>query len=164
VAAATVAGVVAMLLQVDPASTPQQVLAALQQSAAADAKTGAVPNALWGAGKLRVPEAAPTAVDQAALARLAFAPAYPNPSRGEASFEFSLAPEDLPGDPVQMGVRVLDVRGRQVAWLSGFRTEGRQRLTWNGRLVSGDPAPAGVYFGQLEVGESRVVRKFVRLP
>lgn len=163
VAAAHVAGVVAMMLQAQPTLTTTVARERLQQYAVADAKTGAVPNPSWGAGKLRVPPTAPTAVDGQALVHFSFSPAYPNPSRGPASFEFVVPAEDLRGGAVPVQVRILDVRGREVARLAGRSEPGPQRLVWDGRLTSGEPAPAGIYLSRLEVGEGGAVRKFVRL-
>jgi len=47
-----IAGVTALMLQVNPNLTPSQVNQALQQTARKDAYTGSTPNNLWGAGKV----------------------------------------------------------------------------------------------------------------
>jgi subtilisin family serine protease len=52
-AAAHVAGMLAIMLQVNPGLTPTMARAMLQSYAAQDLYTGAVPNATWGYGKLR---------------------------------------------------------------------------------------------------------------
>ena len=94
-----------------------------------------------------------------------FAPPAPNPavSTTDVRFDFTLSDEDVvTGSHVVL--RILDVRGREVARVLGAPTVGHQRLVWNGRSNSGHLAAAGVYVGQLLVGDQSAERKFVRLP
>jgi minor extracellular serine protease Vpr len=57
-----VAGVAALLLALGPGLTGPEIKAAMQRSARSDSFTGPVPNARFGHGKLRAPEAAGQAV------------------------------------------------------------------------------------------------------
>ena len=51
-AAPQVTGVIALMLEVDPTLTPEEVRSALHQSARRDSFTGATPNPMWGFGKM----------------------------------------------------------------------------------------------------------------
>jgi hypothetical protein len=57
-AAPMVTAVAALLKALDPAASPDSIRAGLRAHAASDAHTGAVPNDVWGAGKLRGYQAA----------------------------------------------------------------------------------------------------------
>lgn len=161
VAAAHAAGLAAMLLESTPTMTPSGVISQLQQSAASDAYTGSVPNATWGRGKLRTPSFLVVDVGDGP-AGFAFASPFPNPTRSGTSFQFALSAEDLAaGGAVRL--RIVDIRGREVARIDGSVQAGSQRLAWDGRAADGRLAPAGVYFAHLEVGKRSEVRRFVRL-
>jgi subtilisin family serine protease len=161
-AAAHVAGGLALLLQQNPNLTPASARALLTSRARTDAYTGTVPNANWGAGKFDL-ETTSVAVGAGPGFRFDFAPAYPNPARGQVRFAFALAAGDLATGDARVRLRIVDVRGREVASLPGALAEGPQQLIWTGRGSDGSLAPAGVYFAHLEVGSQEAVRKFVRL-
>jgi subtilisin family serine protease len=163
-AAAHVAGALALLLEQTPTLTPSAAREAIRERVRTDSYTGNVPNGKWGYGKLDL-AAAPTAVAGHAPggARFALAAAYPNPTRAGASFAFTLSSKDVAsGGPVVL--RILDVRGREIARVNGSVEPGDQRLTWNGLNSHGYAIPGGVYLGQLEVGRQTADRKFVKLP
>jgi subtilisin family serine protease len=163
VAAAHVAGGVALMLEKNPNLTPTEVRNQLQSAATTDAWTGAVPNVEWGYGKLHLESMATSAVDDldpvAQRFRLA---ALPNPSRGPAHFQFTLEPRDIAGAR-SLVVRIVDVSGREVAIVRGTPVAGTQELTWDGTRSDGQPAVPGMYLARLEVGDLRAVRKFVRV-
>jgi minor extracellular serine protease Vpr len=161
-AAAHVAGGLALLLQSNPNLTPATARALLVSQARADTYTGAVPNTVWGRGKFDLIAAA-LAVGDGLAARFALAPAYPNPAHGTVSFAFALAAGDLAAGSTRVQLRIIDIRGREVASVAGSPTEGPQHLAWNGLTADGRRAPAGVYFAHLEVGTAEAVRKFVHL-
>ena len=161
-AAAHVAGGLALLLQQNPNLTPASARALLVSLARTDAYTGSVPNATWGRGKFDL-NATAVAVGDGPGSRFAFAPAYPNPARGQVRFAFALTAAELAGGAARVQLRIVDVRGREVANLAGALAEGPQQLVWAGRGADGSPAPAGVYFAHLEVGDQKAIRKFVRL-
>jgi len=163
VAAAHVAGALALLLELTPHLTPSAARASLQARAQRDSYTGPSPTGSWGAGKLNL-VMSEVPVEETGAVRFGMAPAYPNPSRGEATFDFALTAGDLASGPVGVRLRILDVRGREVATVPGQAVEGRQRLIWNGKTSAGKLAPTGIYLGRLEVGSQHAIRKFVRLP
>jgi subtilisin family serine protease len=162
-AAAHVAGALALLLQQTPTLTPSAARLAIRERVRTDSNTGSVPNAQWGYGKLDL-AVAPTGVGgHMPVGHFAMAEAYPNPTRAGTSFSFTLSSADVSsGAPVVL--RILDVRGAEVARITGSVEPGEQRLTWNGLNRHGYVVPAGVYLGQLEVGTHTAERKFVKLP
>jgi subtilisin family serine protease len=163
VAAAHVAGALALLLQQTPNLTPSAARAAIRQRVRSDSHTGSVPNAQWGYGKLDL-AATPTDSGPVRLpGHFAMAAAYPNPTRAGTSFSFTLTSADVArGGPVTL--RILDVRGRELTRLTGSAELGDQKLTWNGLDRHGYSVPAGVYLGRLEVGGLFAQRKLVKLP
>lgn len=68
-AAPQVAGVAALMLAINPTLTWEQIRTTIQQTANADAFTGAVPNNTWGAGKLDALEAVARTVQSNATTR-----------------------------------------------------------------------------------------------
>lgn len=88
---------------------------------------------------------------------------YPNPFRGMTAFRF-----DVP-EPSRVGIRVYDVRGREVASVLEAQMEpGRHSTPWLGHDARGEGLPAGVYFAQftahgLQSGRSLVSRKTIVL-
>jgi len=157
VAAAGAAGTVALLLQTNPTATPEQATN-MVKNAAADSYTGAVPNDVWGWGKLRAPVAVAGVVPDG-NPRVGFALGSQNPARGSMSFEFSLAAADLPG---RLQISILDGSGRESAELHVEPRLGPQRTTWDGRTVSGK-APAGMYWARLKTAQGVSTRTFVML-
>jgi hypothetical protein len=139
-AAPVVTGIVALMLQADPTLDAAEVRAALEQTARADAFTGAVPNPSWGYGKVdayaavtRVRQGTP-AESGAEVAVLSLA-ASPNPARGSMTLTLVI-PE---GGPVT--VRVYDALGRETAVLNeGLLSAGPHALRLDTAAL-----PAGVY-------------------
>jgi len=159
VAAAHVSGVVAMQLENDATLTTAAAIARLQGSATADSWTGMVPNPRWGAGKLHVPGA--TVAVGPGTARFAFAAPFPNPTTGPTSFRFSLVADDFADGVPSVSLRILDVRGREVARIAAPASVGQHSLGWDGRTAGGQRAAAGVYLAHLDVGRREAIRKFV---
>jgi hypothetical protein len=164
VAAAHVAGSLALLLEQTPDLRPSAARAILVARAQDDDFTMAGPAGAWGAGKLELALAPPVPVEETGAVRFGLAAPYPNPSRAEASFDFALSAQDLASESGKVWLRILDVRGREVAAVAGQAVPGRQRLTWDGKTSAGERVPAGIYLGRLEVGGQYAVRKFVRMP
>ncbi len=84
-----------------------------------------------------------------------FAPPFPSPAPGHATFAYS-----LPG-PARVSMRLFDATGRQVRLLVPLESQSApgRRITWDGRDDAGDPLPSGLYFADLEVDGVAHVRR-----
>jgi hypothetical protein len=80
--------------------------------------------------------------------------AMPNPARDAVRFAL-----ELPAH-ARVGVRVLDVQGRQV-WTEPARAyePGRWTIAWDARNRSGAAVPAGIYLAQVRVDDQTFVRR-----
>jgi hypothetical protein len=89
------------------------------------------------------------------VTRFELGPIIPNPASEFARVEFALP------HPARVRLRVLDVRGREVArLLDGERPAGRQQAIWTGRAASGSLDP-GIYFLLLEAPGVKLVQRAV---
>lgn len=89
----------------------------------------------------------PVAPVGAAGAVFSFAPPSPNPSSGAVAFRYT-----LPADGAARA-EVYGTDGRLVrTLLDGQAGSGEGVVTWDGRNVAGQPAPAGVYFVKMTQG------------
>ncbi len=130
-----------------------------------------------------------TGVDPLAAppARLRLASPWPNPSTGRVEFRFDLPVETAGARPVEAAgtwpveaagtwpveaagtwppatasFRVHDAAGRLVTMLLQRPLEpGAHVIRWDGRDLSGRPAPAGAYFARLRYGDETAVRAFL---
>jgi subtilisin family serine protease len=164
VANAHTTGSIALLMEQNRFLTPSGARLILRNRARTDSYTGSVPNGNWGYGKLDLSPASTTGVNDGVALGLSFGNVFPNPSRDVSTFEFVIASTALaqgPSTPVR--VRIVDVRGREVATVTGAAVPGSQRLTWDGRNAAGEAVAAGVYFARLQVGETQLQKKFVRI-
>jgi immune inhibitor A len=99
---------------------------------------------------------------------------FPNPCRGEVTFNFGL-PRDYqveddqswpdPKDhPRAVGVGVYSVTGRLVRTvMAGAMTPGYYRFEWDGKDDAGRKVSSGVYFIQAQTGASGLSRKVILL-
>lgn len=162
VAAAHVAGGVALLLQSVPDLTRDQVINQLTTSASTDAFTGTVPNSRWGGGKLYLQPLAPAAVgDQVFASRIGFK-VTPNPSRGPAIFRFNVPLEMAERQSIEARLQIFDLSGREIDNLSRTIPAGPAELVWEGSTTSGGNAAAGVYWGRLTLGGKSALTRIVR--
>ncbi|MDM7914085.1 MAG: M14 family zinc carboxypeptidase [Candidatus Eisenbacteria bacterium] len=91
--------------------------------------------------------------------RFALGAAFPNPASGTVRFRL----ESGSGAAVFEGA-IFDVRGRRVAaTTSGSLRIGGGLLEWDGRLPSGEEAPAGVYWLRARVDGRDETRSFLRI-
>ncbi len=88
----------------------------------------------------------------------AFAPAFPNPTRGPAAFTVRL-PERTTGT-----LSVVGVDGRLVRRFAVAGTGADAVIRWDGRDAEGRALPAGIYFARLRAPGFSQGRKIVRLP
>jgi hypothetical protein len=162
IAAAHVAGGVALLLQSVPGLTRDQVVNQLTASASTDAFTGTTPNSRWGAGKLYLQPLAPAAVgDQVFASRIGFN-VTPNPSRGPAIFRFNVPLEMAERQSIEARLQIFDISGREIDDLNRVVPAGPAELVWDGSTVSGNVAAAGVYWGRLTLGDKSALTRIVR--
>jgi subtilisin family serine protease len=153
-----VTGIVALMLQRDPALTPENVRQILQSTALAAG--GAVPNNTFGMGKVRAVQAILATPDPlqcmvvlpngtlVACGEVADQPlslmAYPNPSPGALNLSF-LAPTSM-----HANLALYDLMGRRVRTLiDGDVAPGTRSEHWAGDDDAGRPLPSGLYFARL---------------
>ncbi|MEL7423250.1 MAG: S8 family peptidase [Bacteroidota bacterium] len=85
-AAPTLAGVVALMLEIDPSLTPSEIRTILQENAREDSFTGTTPNSTWGHGKLDAFAAVSEVWETVDTEELSITPPtsiYPNPFQNE---------------------------------------------------------------------------------
>jgi hypothetical protein len=157
-AAPHITGIAALMLQRDPALTPENVRSILQQTAT-PAGIGS-PNNVYGRGRvnalaalqatpdplactIQLPNGDLVACDEAPAMPYALM-AYPNPA--PAGVRFSLTAPTR----VDMDLAIYDLQGRRVQTLvRGPVGPGAQFATWNGEDDRGRRMPDGVYFARL---------------
>lgn len=152
-----VAGAVALLLAETPGLTPAQVKTRLAADALVDGFTGAVPNNLWGPGKLRMTAA--TSADNYVpdvLSRPVLLQNRPNPFNPTTRIGFTLPA------PGHVTLRVYSLEGRLVRTLvDDPRAAGPNEAVWDGRADDGTPSASGVYFYRFESGSTVETRRLV---
>ncbi len=85
---------------------------------------------------------------------LALLPCYPNPSRGDVTFRYSL-PEE--GDVV---IKVFNILGQEVRMFHiGSSPAGPNAVPWDGKDNKANLLPNGVYLYQLFYGNQRITRE-----
>lgn len=149
-AAPIVAGVVALMLELNPALTPEQIRAILQESARADSFTGTVPNPSWGYGKLdalaAIVRAAETVDATEAPSDVPALAVFPNPTPGRFTLSFPAA-----------GTQVIDL---SVLTLTGRRVHRSSILS--GQQLDLSTLPAGIYYLRAAVGDRTAYHKLVK--
>ncbi|HEX7878715.1 MAG TPA: S8 family serine peptidase [Candidatus Eisenbacteria bacterium] len=162
VAAAHVAGGVALLLQQARNLTHDQIVNQIQTSATVDSYTGQVPNPRWGAGKLYLQPLAAAAVgDQAFTSQIGFR-VSPNPSRGPAIFTFNVPLDAASSRSMAAELVIYDVSGREVSRVARTVTGGPTEFVWDGMTNGGDEAAAGMYWGRLNLDGQHATARIVR--
>ncbi len=122
-AAPTLLGFVALMLQVNPNLTTEQIRTILHETARTDAFTGATPNVTWGYGKLDA-----LAAIEATFGTIGLEPArlqdlgirfFPNPVSSELNYVW-----DRPSVPGDARIELRDLQGRIVAGFSPDQAQG----------------------------------------
>jgi subtilisin family serine protease len=141
-AAPHVSGTIALMFSVDPDLATVEIRSILRSTAVRDAETGAVPNVLWGWGKLDAAAAVdaviaagpepppPTEVPTIALEE--------NPVDDVARFEYT-----VPEGTATATLRIYDVTGALVYDVPVDAAGGT--VTWNLRSERGQPLASGLY-------------------
>ncbi len=163
-AAPLVAGVAALMIQMDVTLTPQEIVTILRDSA--DDQVGRPAEDIagfdiyHGYGRLNAFSAL-TVVSTGTVTPDLFA-AYlprPNPSSGPVRFVYDLT------ETAAVTLRIFDVRGRLVATvIEGVsRSSGTHAETWFGISRDGNQVPSGMYLYELVAGSNRATGKLIRL-
>jgi len=93
-----------------------------------------------------------TAVESDIPKVFALSAAWPNPSKGEASFSYAVP------KTADVKLSILDVTGRVVDELaSGTKAPGRYTVKWGGRPTTA----AGMYFIRFDAAGQRFVRRLI---
>jgi hypothetical protein len=101
-----------------------------------------------------VPSTVPPPPPPAPAGPIAIEPAWPNPTTGPASIDYSI-PESG-----HVQVLVIDALGRRVVTLvDDDKDAGRHRTFWDGRTLSGGRAPSGIYYLVMESAKGTWARK-----
>ena len=145
VAAASVAGSAALILEQFPGMDPASVKTILCTKAVADAYTGSVPNPVWGHGKLHLERSQQSGVSDREpvnpVPGVFLGAPFPNPTHLLSRVPLTLA------EPARMSVAVFDLRGGLVRSLhTGSLPAGDHVFTWDGIDESGRIAASGRYF------------------
>jgi len=156
-AAPFLSGTVALMLQINPSLTTDEVRAILHQTARSDDQTGVVPNTGYGYGKLDAFAAVQATLATVSsepgptgpIAGLSLEPPYPNPTRHSATLTFTL-PRDGHAQLV-----MYDLLGREVTRLiDEDLVAGPHRFNLDRRGLA-----AGVYLVRLtSAGEAQTQR------
>jgi hypothetical protein len=125
-----VAGIVGMMLQVNPALTPDEAKNIINATAIKDVYTGALPATgtnTWGHGKINAYQAISYIVSTVSVASEHMLPMdcilYPNPNKGSFSIDYTAQLNE------QLTVQVLDVTGKVIStkqWVVGKGLNSRQ--------------------------------------
>jgi subtilisin family serine protease len=151
-----VAGAIALLLQADPALTHGAIRNLLRTGAEADGFTGAVPNATWGAGKLRAANALKKILTSVAWGETPpqswrLSQNYPNPFNPATHIVFSLVRLE------RISLKIYDLQGRAVATLvDEMKAPGEYDVLWNAQGLA-----SGVYFYRLAGAAFSETKKLV---
>jgi minor extracellular serine protease Vpr len=143
--APAVSGIVALLLQVNPQLSPQQVMNLLAQTAIKDANTGAIPAAgsnTWGFGKVNAYRAIKTLLEPTGIVHLKNTGrilVYPNPGNRQHFVEY------LSEGNESLQISITDASGRLVRNETWVVSEGS-----NVKNLDLDSDSPGIYFLQLK--------------
>src|SRR5262245_52053345 len=166
-----ITGIAALMLERDPALTPENVRSILQQTAT---PTGGNPNNIFGAGRVQALAALQATPDplnctvvlpsgrQVPCEELAGEPmslmAYPNPATEGVRLSFTVPTRSF------VDLAVYDLMGRRLKTLrSEDMAPGVYAPAWNGDDERGRRVPGGIYFARLTMpGGTRTIRLMVR--
>lgn len=142
-------GIVAMLMQANPALDPSQVLDLFRQTAITDTYTGVIPqqgNTIWGHGKINAMGSLrkvlePTGIRHSTKTQSVLV--YPNPGNEKFTIEM------LEGAQTLISLRVLDSRGRKLKEIKGS-----SGISNSGKFVlECSDLQAGMYWIQIELAQ-----------
>lgn len=150
-AAPITAGVIALLLEVNPALTPEEIKSILQASARSDSFTGTTPNEIWGYGKL----------DALAAVNLALATVSTDDTFIVDEEQWKLSP-----NPSSSIVQIKHPSSSQaIQSVSLYTLEGVEiKTTYNTKTNQLDIKllPAGTYIVRIQLKEQNIIRKLLK--
>ena len=161
--AALTAGCIALLLQDNTTYGRAHVLSVIQTRAVVDSKTGAVPNAQWGYGKLKISPTVTAGVRDEPGAAFGLKLISSTFRSGPKRFQFSIPSSELQQSNAHVSFQIFDVVGRQVTTLPTEARPGLQQVQWDGTSIGGGRAGPGLYWARLEVGRAIASTKFITL-
>lgn len=145
-------GVIALMLELKPTLTPQEIKDILSQTARQDNFTGPVPNNTWGGGKLdalaaiqAVSNLVPTGDPRLETVGMKL---FPNPTAGELFFSFPQT------QSVPKSIVITNHMGQTVRQLSAKEIQNQS--------IDTQPLPKGVYYLSAEGPGYRLSEKFVK--
>ncbi|XZF16327.1 S8/S53 family peptidase [Chitinophagaceae bacterium MMS25-I14] len=148
------AGIIALLLEANPALTPAQVKDILAQTAIHDNFTGTTPGNTWGAGKINAYQAVKkalqsTSVENTVQATLA-CKLYPNPGNGNFTIGF------LGEKSAQLQTEVFDIAGHRI-----YADTWRASNGYSTHNIALQQAAKGVYLVKVSAPEGSSVLRLV---
>jgi hypothetical protein len=161
-----VCGCAALLEQAMPGISPDSLAASLYEHAAHDAFTGAVPNDIWGYGKLRIFDTfsglhlLPVGVKNQAPSVFTVSEGAPNPFNSRVSFIVS---PPRPGSS-PLVIDIYNVLGQHVARrVIAQPPDGRFTVTFDSEKEDFQHSSSGLLFVSFTSGGNRVTKKILML-
>lgn len=149
-AAPIVAGVIALMLEVNPALSPSQIKAILQETATQDSFTGTTPNEQWGYGKLNALEAVNRSFQTVDVAKVdldkPLISIYPNPANDYVEIVYPAS------SPARSFISLYSIDGRKV---NDFTISSGEKLNLSG-------LPKGIYILRVKLQEAVFEKKIVK--
>ncbi|MHB9027330.1 MAG: S8 family serine peptidase [Candidatus Latescibacterota bacterium] len=156
-------GCAALLIQANPAITPDELSRALIENALKDEFTGPVPNDIWGYGKLRIYDTffglklLPSVAVREKPELFTISQPFPNPFNSSASFSVS-----VPDPSRELHISIYNILGQTVVSkrLSGLSNS---HYTWTGVNDKGEHVSSGLYFALFRYDDLQVIRRLTYL-
>ena len=164
-----VVGCAALIKQVSPDISSDKLAETLYKYAQADEFTGAVPNDIWGYGKIRIYESMtlsqlitpvqPYIQEYDLPAGFTVSHSYPNPFNGAVSFDVS-----VPHQSDNVLVNVYNVLGQKII-ADYFHPDGNNTLhfMWAGKDKQDSSLPSGIYLFQFVHSTTSITRRALLL-
>tara|TARA_B000000460_G_C21295916_1_gene298021 strand:- start:90 stop:617 length:528 start_codon:yes stop_codon:yes gene_type:complete len=164
-----IAGVVALMLQVNPHLSYQEVLDNLTNNARTDGFTGSVddlPDNYWGYGKVDAHETVMSV--EASLStnnyitlipeKISLKQNYPNPFNPVTTINYFL-PKDY-----RVELTIYDIKGNIIETIVDKKlSRGNHTAIWNGKDNYGKIVPSGIYFYTFDSGTFSQTKKMILL-
>ena len=157
-----VVGCAALILQISPGITPDDLSSILFNGALADEFTGDVPNDKWGYGKLRVYDSISNSDivvnvhEDSKPAVFSVSSCYPNPFNSKTSFDISI----VNNRKANLYISVYNILGQKARSFShSVESPGAVTITWDGKSDSGISVSTGIYLFTFSYDNNILIRK-----